>query len=195
MSGLFFFVFFFGKRCICRVCLFVCMHVCELGVCVYVCVCAWRGVLITSSHTCFPRRLSLPSSHAASSKPDPATVVASPFPAVVPLPSPHHHCRQAGLARSQQPPLPLYHRCPSSKTSPVSYDPWEGKFTRLGGCTYRCCNSLEGLLRIRKGDKLLKAQSLKFVALEGKDVLLQSAGAKQMFQPSRGPRLQKHFFM
>lgn len=40
---------------------------------------------------------------------------------------------------------------------------------------------MEGLLRIRKGDKLLKAQSLKFVALEGKDVLLQSAGAKQMF--------------
>lgn len=55
--------------------MFVCLCVC---VCVCLCVCnACHSILITSSHTCFPRRLSLPSSHASSSKPDPATVVAS----------------------------------------------------------------------------------------------------------------------
>ena len=122
MSGVFF------RRALYLQSMFICLHA-LVCVCVRACVCAWRGVLITSSHTCFPRRLSLPSSHAASSKPDPATVVASPFPAVSPNPHPHPRLRrrQAGLARVQQPPLPLYHRCPSGKTSPVSCDPWEGK--------------------------------------------------------------------
>lgn len=69
-------------------------------VCVRVCVC---GVLITSSHTCFPRRLSLPSSDASSSKPDPATVVASLSLHVLPSPC------LAALALIQQPVLVLYY--------------------------------------------------------------------------------------
>lgn len=107
------------------VCLFVCVHARVL-----VFVCAWsacHSVLITSSHTCFPRRLSPPpTSHVSSSKPDPATVVASLFHACVPLPL----SSWSGSGSTATTPL-VSLCCPSSKTLLVSYDTWEGNSCSL----------------------------------------------------------------
>lgn len=117
---------------ICRS-VFICLGACARA---SFCVCAsfpCHRILITSSHTCFPRRLSPPliphfscllikgrSSHSC-------RFLSPPFPPCYPPP------HRAGLAWVQQPPLPLYHHvCLSNKTLQVSCDSLGGKFMQLG---------------------------------------------------------------
>lgn len=116
-----------------------CFSKCYLQKYVYLCLCVRVrvcGVLITSSHTCFPRRLSLPSSDASSSKPDPATVVASLSLQVLPSPP----SSRFWLSFNSR-----YSSCItvlSRQSDLAGIIPTLGrKFMWLGGCTCRCYNS------------------------------------------------------